>query len=297
MTVEELTELAHKDDNQNKLRYDPYTGPDGEQRIRVFNGHSLNGVILPSRERTAELRLQRYVLHGASIEAAHSISLEGFRLTGQRPDHHFIDSTYTTRQYQYVKSGKRNAVWVVADVHSAESLGRSFLRLPNEVIISKGANGQIPNEAIVSYWPSRRRCLGAESIRASPPQAIPIPTPEGEIAPAHTDDDPQADHSVPLSSDLDGRSSRNSSPPANQTKLDTRSMSRTATSKSAPSTPILAAQTAPLARQRGKTPPPALRLPDPLRDVAPTRSVLPDNRGILANKVSLPLTAVREREG
>ena len=296
VTIGELTDLVNKDDAQNKSRYDPYTGPDGEAQIRVFNGHSPNGVILPSRERTTELRLQRYIMHGASLEAAHSISLEGFRLTGRRADHHFIDATYTARQYQYVKSGHRNGVWIVVGAHAAESLGCSFSKLPNEVILSKGANGHIPKEAIVSYWSSRRRYLDADAIKASPPQAIPIPTPEGAISPAQTDDDPQADHLVPLSSDLDGRSSRNSSPPANQTKLDTISLSRTDTSKSAPSTPILAAQSAPQTRLRSKTPTKALSLSAPKRGVTPTREVSPNTRGILANNVSLPLTAVRQRD-
>ena len=296
VTVEELAELAHRDVPENKMRYDPYTGPDGEQRIRVFNGHSLEGVVLPARDRTSELCSQRYISHGTSLQAAHSISLEGFRLTGQRADHHFIDATYTARQYQYVKSGNRSKVWIVLDVHAAESLGCSFTKLPNEVIVPKGANGHIPREAIVSYWPNSRRYLDADAIQASPPQAIPIPAPEGAIAPAHTDDDPQADHLVPLSSDVDGRSSRNSSPPANQTKLDTRSLSRTATSKSAPSTPILAAQSAPQDRQRSKTPTPTVIVSAPKRDVAPTRAVPSDTRGILANNVSLPLTAVRERD-
>ena len=138
------------------------------------------------------------------------------------------------------------------DVRRAEALGSSFRKLPNEVIISKGTDGCIPASAIDSFWSSKRQCLATDAIKASHPQAIVIPTPKTMNSPTHTDDDPSADFLVPLASDLDDPSpSRNSSPPAKQTKLGDRSQSRTATSKSSPPTPALAAQKEPRVAKRG----------------------------------------------
>ena len=232
-TESQVEEIVSRDDPRNKLRFDSYVTDSGQHRVRAFNGHSIANVVQPDRNHVAPV--SRYIIHGTSLASAHAIGLGGFQLLGDRKDHHFIDSTYSARQFAYVKSDKRNDVWIMVDVHRAEALGCCFTKLPNEVIVTKGVDGVIPASAINSYWNSRRQCLESDAILASPPQAIVIPTPKNVHAPSHTDDDPAAEHIVPLASEEEIHSpSRNSPPPANQTKLDARSLSMTATSKSSP---------------------------------------------------------------
>ena len=267
-TFDEINQLVGSDEPSNKLRFDVYNAEDGARMVRAYNGHSLDGIIRPGNA-TMPLT-QPFIIHGTTLENAKLILSDGLRLLGDRRDHHFVDSTYSQRQHLYLRSSSAKEVWLVFDVSIAENIGCAFTKLRNEVIISSGVDGFIPGSAINSCRNRKRQYLDSHALQQDPPRMVVTP-PEGAHHPAHTDDDPSADHLIPIASDSE------SSIPPNQTARRTPSVGRpntasTATSKSSPVVPVLnpnpsqATQPSRLslpspARSSTRFPPPATAVP------------------------------------
>ena len=49
VTEEEIEGVISKDDPMGKMRFDAYNSPDGNRRVRAYNGHTAAGIIAPEK--------------------------------------------------------------------------------------------------------------------------------------------------------------------------------------------------------------------------------------------------------
>ena len=172
-SFDEIHNIVANDQPANKLRFDVYNSEDNTRMVRAYQCHSMGGIIKPDN---SPLPLtQDFILHGTSLENAHSILRDGLRLLSDRKEHHFVDAMYSQRQFQHLQSKSKKEVWLIFSVILAEQGGCSFHKLRNEVIVSTGCDGYIPGTVANSCWGRKRQHLDAESIKLDPPRVVLIP--------------------------------------------------------------------------------------------------------------------------
>ena len=161
----EIISIPHEKDIDREKRFDIEATPDGPKILR-HQGHTLPVVRKPdfrNRER------HRYLIHATETEHAAEILRAGMKQMKNRQEFHFSELAYGDRQFQYIPNSRHihsNRVWLVLDTQLASSIGYSFTKFDNGVVVCAGVDSQIHSSVFVSAWLSGIHRISVKELMA-----------------------------------------------------------------------------------------------------------------------------------
>ena len=93
----------------------------------------------------------------------------------KRAEIHLFGYRYSPRHPLYLFRGSKKSLWLALGGSAAAHAGATFTRLPNEVVVARGAQGEIPPRLIASaflpkpYGPTR---IESSALKNDPPRIV-----------------------------------------------------------------------------------------------------------------------------